>query len=161
MSKVRAAVGSTLFLVVAPGVVAGLIPWWLTGWDVERELWAPLRVAGGALTVVSAGVLLHSFGRFVLEGIGTPAPVAPTERLVKGGLYRYVRNPMYLAVVGAIAGQALLLGQVELLAYAGALQLVFVAFVRWYEEPTLRSQFGDEYDAYRRAVPAWIPRVRR
>ena len=152
--------GTGVFLLIAPGVVAGLVPWWLTGWEVGPELWVPLRVAGGALTAVSVGVLLHAFGRFVLEGIGTPAPVAPTERLVIGGLYRYVRNPMYLAVVGAIAGQALLLGQVELVVYAAAMQLVFLAFVHWYEEPTLRRQFGDDYDAYRRAVPAWLPRRR-
>lgn len=161
MSKVRAAVGSALFLVVAPGVVAGLIPWWITGWEVGRELWTPLRIAGAVLTGVSAAVLIHAFARFVLEGIGTPAPVAPTERLVRGGLYRYVRNPMYLAVVGAIAGQALLLGQLVLLVYAAAMWLIFIAFVHWYEEPTLHRQFGDEYDAYRRAVPAWIPRIRR
>jgi protein-S-isoprenylcysteine O-methyltransferase Ste14 len=160
VGRAKAAIGSAVFLVIAPGVVAGLIPWLLTRWEVEHELWTPLRVAGGALTAVSAGVLLHSFGRFVLEGIGTPAPVAPTERLVRGGLYRYVRNPMYLAVVGAIVGQALLLGRVELLIYAGVIQLIFVAFVHWYEEPTLREQFGDDYDTYRRAVPGWIPRRR-
>ncbi len=152
--------GTGVFLLIAPGVVAGLVPWWLTGWEVGRELWVALRVAGGALTAASVGVLLHAFGRFVLEGIGTPAPVAPTERLVIGGLYRYVRNPMYLAVVGAIVGQALLLGQLELLVYAGCLWLLFAAFVHWYEEPTLRRQFGDEYEAYRRAVPAWLPRRR-
>jgi protein-S-isoprenylcysteine O-methyltransferase Ste14 len=160
VSRAKAAIGSAVFLLIAPGVVAGLVPWWLTGWDVDYELWIPLRVAGGALTALAAGVLLHSFGRFVLEGVGTPAPVAPTERLVSGGLYRYVRNPMYLAVVAAIAGQAVLLGQFELLIYAGAIQLIFVAFVHWYEEPTLHRRFGEEYDAYREAVPAWVPRRR-
>jgi protein-S-isoprenylcysteine O-methyltransferase Ste14 len=160
VGRARAAIGSAVFLLIAPGVVAGLVPWWLTRWEVEHELWTPLRVAGGALTAVSAGVLLHAFGRFVVEGIGTPAPVAPTERLVRGGLYRYVRNPMYLAVVGAIVGQALLLGRVELLIYAAVIQLIFVAFVHWYEEPTLRKQFGSDYDTYRQAVPAWIPRRR-
>jgi protein-S-isoprenylcysteine O-methyltransferase Ste14 len=159
--RAKAAIGSAVFLLIAPGVVAGLVPWWLTGWGVDHELWAPLRVAGGALTALSAGVLLHSFGKFVLEGVGTPAPVAPTERLVRGGLYRYVRNPMYLAVVGAIVGQAVLLGQFELLIYAGAIQLIFVAFVHWYEEPTLSRQFGSDYDAYRQEVPAWHPRIRR
>lgn len=103
-------------------------------------------------------MLLHAFARFVVEGIGTPAPVAPTERLVVGGLYRYVRNPMYLAVTATIVGQALLLGEPILLAYAAALLVVFAAFVRWYEEPTLRRQFGAEYEAYRRAVPGWRPR---
>jgi protein-S-isoprenylcysteine O-methyltransferase Ste14 len=158
MSRARAAAGTATFLFLAPGVVAGVIPWLLTGWEVDMALWMPLRIAGGVILAISIGVLLHAFARFVVEGVGTPAPVAPTERLVVGGLYRYVRNPMYLAVVGAIAGQALLLGQVELLIYAGVMQLIFVAFVHWYEEPTLRKQFGNDYDDYRQAVPAWIPR---
>ena len=160
MSRVGAAAGSALFFVLAPGVVAGLIPWWLTAWERE-ELWAPLRVAGGAMLVAGVGVLLHAFARFVVEGLGTPAPVAPTERLVVGGLYRYVRNPMYLAVLAAIVGQALLLGHLELLAYAAVIAGASVAFVRFYEEPTLHRQFGEEYEAYRAAVPPWIPRIRR
>ena len=131
--------GTAVFLFLAPGVVAGVIPWLLTRWEVDNALWIPLRLAGGVILASSVGVLLHAFARFVVEGIGTPAPVAPTERLVIGGLYRYVRNPMYLAVVGAIAGQALLLGQFKLLIYAGVIRLVFVAFVHWYEEPTLRQ----------------------
>ena len=94
---------------VAPGVVAGLIPWWVTGWEMRAvPYWAPLRVLGGVLIAAGVLVLLHAFLRFVVEGLGTPAPVAPTERLVVGGLYRYVRNPMYLAVGAIIFGQALL-----------------------------------------------------
>jgi protein-S-isoprenylcysteine O-methyltransferase Ste14 len=141
-------------------VVAGLVPWWLTGWRVEEPLpyWWPLRVLGAIVLALGVGVLLHAFARFVIEGIGTPAPVAPTQRLVVGGRYRYVRNPMYLAVTATIVGQALLLGQPILLVYAAALLVVFAAFVRWYEEPTLRRQFGEEYEAYRRAVPGWWPR---
>ena len=154
-----AAVGSAVFLVVAPGVVAGLVPWLLTGW---RSSGAPLAVAGvGAVLVVAgAGVLLHAFGRFVVEGRGTPAPVAPTERLVVGGLYRHVRNPMYVAVGATIVGQALLLGRPWLLAYAAAFWLVVAAFVRGYEEPTLSARYGEQYAEYRRAVPAWWPRIR-
>jgi protein-S-isoprenylcysteine O-methyltransferase Ste14 len=98
--------------------------------------------------------------RFVVEGLGTPAPVAPTEHLVVGGLYRYVRNPMYLAVAATIVGQALLLGQLVLLLYAAVFLAVVAAFVRWYEEPTLSRQFGSEYDEYRRRVPGWLPRRR-
>jgi protein-S-isoprenylcysteine O-methyltransferase Ste14 len=98
--------------------------------------------------------------RFFVEGFGTPAPVAAPERLVVGGVYRYVRNPMYVAVLAAIVGQALLLGRLELLLYAGAAWLVVAAFVRWYEEPTLARRFGADYEAYRRAVPAWWPRLR-
>jgi protein-S-isoprenylcysteine O-methyltransferase Ste14 len=158
--KARAAVGSLVFLVLTPGVVAGLVPWWLTGWRVREPLpyWLPLRVGGSILLAVGVAALLHAFWRFVVEGLGTPAPVAPTERLVVGGLYRYVRNPMYLAVAATIVGQALALGQPILLLYAVVFAVVVAAFVHWYEEPTLREQFGEEYEAYRRAVPAWWPR---
>jgi protein-S-isoprenylcysteine O-methyltransferase Ste14 len=158
--KARAAAGSLLFLVVAPGVVGGLVPWLLTGWDARGPwpYWLPLWVGG--LILVGAGVLVlvQAFARFVVEGRGTPAPVAPTERLVVGGLYRYVRNPMYLAVAAIILGQALALAQVILLPYAAAFALAVAAFVRWYEEPTLRRRFGDQYETYRRAVPGWWPR---
>jgi protein-S-isoprenylcysteine O-methyltransferase Ste14 len=161
MRTPMAAAGSAVFLVLAPGVVAGLVPWWLTDWRVEQPLpyWAPLRVVGAALLAAGAAVLVHAFIRFVVEGGGTPAPVAPTRRLVVGGLYRYVRNPMYLAVVATIVGQALVLGQPGLLLYAAGVGLAMAAFVRWYEEPALREQFGAQYEAYRRAVPAWWPRL--
>ena len=159
MRRARAAAGSLVFLLVAPGVVAGLVPWWLTGWEV-RDVWLPVRIVGGALLVAGAAALLHAFARFVVEGLGTPAPVAPTERLVVGGLYRYVRTPMYLAVAATIVGQALLLGQWILLPYAAAFLGVTAAFVHWYEEPTLRRQFGEEYEEYRRAVRGWWPRRR-
>lgn len=113
MQGARAAAGSLIFLVLAPGVVAGLVPWWLTSWQVREPLphWLPLRVAGSALLAAGVIALLHAFARFVVEGLGTPAPVAPTEHLVVGGLYGYVRNPMYLAVAATIVGQALALGQ--------------------------------------------------
>jgi protein-S-isoprenylcysteine O-methyltransferase Ste14 len=148
-----------VFLLVAPGTVAVLAPWWLTGWEARHPhpSW-PLRAAGALLIVAGAVVLIQAFARFVLEGVGTPAPVAPTERLVVGGLYRYVRNPMYLAVGATVVGQALVLGRPVLLFYAAAFAAVVAAFVRWYEEPTLRRRYGDQYEQYRRAVPGWLPR---
>jgi protein-S-isoprenylcysteine O-methyltransferase Ste14 len=151
-----------LFFAVAPGVVAGLIPWVLTRWEAgdSRVFWWPLRALGAALLVAGAAVLVHAFARFVREGLGTPAPVAPPERLVVGGLYRNVRNPMYVAILAAIVGQGLLLARPVLLVYAAAVMVAFVAFVRGYEEPTLARRFGAEYDAYRRAVPGWWPRVK-
>ena len=160
MQKASAAAGSLLFLVLVPGIVAGLVPWVLTGWRMQEPWphWLPLRVAGGILLAAGTVVLLHAFGRFVVEGRGTPAPVAPTERLVVGGLYRYVRNPMYLAVAATIVGQGLVLGQPILLLYALGFTLAVVAFVHWYEEPVLRRRFGEPYERYRRAVPAWWPR---
>src|SRR5512133_10843 len=160
--RARALLGSFVFLLVAPCVVAGVVPWLLTEWEVRDPLpgWIVLRVVGVLLIAVGAVVLLEAFLRFALQGLGTPAPVAPTEHLVVGGLYRYVRNPMYLAVAATIVGQALLLGQPVLLAYAAAFLAVVAAFVRWYEEPTLSRQFGLEYDGYRRSVPGWWPRWR-
>jgi protein-S-isoprenylcysteine O-methyltransferase Ste14 len=158
----RAALGSLVFFLLAPGVVAGLVPWWLTGWETGEPFahWAALRVLGAVLLAVGVAVLVHAFARFVVEGVGTPAPVAPTKNLVVGGLYRYVRNPMYVAVLATIVGQALLLGRLVLLPYAAVVAVAFVTFVRLYEEPTLRRQFGEQYEAYRRAVPAWWPRLR-
>jgi protein-S-isoprenylcysteine O-methyltransferase Ste14 len=159
MSRFRAALGSLAFLVVAPGVVAGLIPWWVTDWDAHSFPWS-LRIVGLVLIVAGTAALLHAFVRFVVEGLGTPAPVAPTEHLVVGGLYRYVRNPMYLAVGAIIVGQALLLGRLVLLVYVAVFAAAVAAFVHLYEEPTLSRTFGEEYEEYRRAVPAWWPRRR-
>ena len=160
MSRGRAALGSAIFLVLAPGVVAGLVPWLLTGWELEERWPTVVHVVGLVLLAAGVTVLLDAFRRFVVEGLGTPAPVASTQHLVVGGIYRHVRNPMYLAVAATIVGQALLLGSVELLVYAVAFLLVTLAFVRLYEEPTLHRQFGSEYDDYRREVPGWWPRLR-
>lgn len=162
MRKPTAAAGSSLFFAVAPGVVAGVVPWWLTRWEVAEQLryGLPLRIVGAILLVGGAIFLVQAFARFVVEGLGTPAPVAPPERLVVGGIYRYVRNPMYLAVGATIVGQALLLGQLVLLIYAAAFGVTVFAFVRWYEEPSLRRRFGADYDVYREAVPGWWPRRR-
>lgn len=159
MRTTTAAAGSSLFFACAPGVVAGVVPWWLSGWEAEPAP-AVLQAIGALIVAACAAVLLHAFARFVREGVGTPAPVAPTAHLVVGGLYRHVRNPMYVAVAGAVLGQALLFWQLSLLVYGLLLLAVFVAFVRGYEEPTLRRQFGPDYDAYRAAVPGWWPRAR-
>jgi protein-S-isoprenylcysteine O-methyltransferase Ste14 len=158
--KGKAAVGSAAFFVLAPGVVAGVFPWWLTDWEPRHPLpyWLAARVIGFAVIAVGVAVLVYAFARFVSEGTGTPAPVAPTETLVVGGLYRYVRNPMYLAVVATILGQALALGQPVLLPYAAAVWTAMAVFVRWYEEPVLRRRFGAQYDTYSREVRAWWPR---
>src|SRR5918998_6066223 len=163
MRRSTAAVGSAVFFVLAPGVVGGLIPWLLTGgWRVRDPLpyWAPVRVLGGVLLVVGLIALVRAFVRFVVEGFGTPAPVAAPERLVVGGVYRYVRNPMYVAVLAALVGQSLLLGQLRLLLYACAAWLVVAAFVRFYEEPALTRRLGADYGASRGAVPAGGPRLR-
>jgi protein-S-isoprenylcysteine O-methyltransferase Ste14 len=159
MRKPAAAIGSAIFFMLAPVVIVGVVPWWITGWRVGRT-WLPVAVLGVILVAAGTVVLLHAFARFVTEGGGTPAPVAPPTKLVVGGIYRFVRNPIYVALVVAIIGQALILGSLRLWIYAAGTWLVTAAFVRWYEEPILRAQFGDDYDEYRRAVPAWVPRTR-
>jgi protein-S-isoprenylcysteine O-methyltransferase Ste14 len=164
MRRPIAAIGSAVFFIVGPGIVVGLIPWWLTGWQLREPLpyyWAPMRVIGVILLLAGVIALLQAFVRFVVEGFGTPAPIAAPERLVVGGLYSYVRNPMYVAILAAIVGQALILGQLSLLLYAAAIWLIAAAFVRFYEEPALTRRFGANYEAYRRAVPGWWPRLLR
>jgi protein-S-isoprenylcysteine O-methyltransferase Ste14 len=161
MKRVRAALGSALFLIAAPGVVAGLVPFWVCGWHVSPPLlgFPPLRWLGVPLLAAGLPVLIDSFVRFALQGLGTPAPIAPTQHLVVTGLYRYVRNPMYVAVVALILGQGLLFGSRPVLAYGGAVWAMFHLFVIVYEEPTLRSTFASEYEQFCAHVPRWIPRV--
>ncbi|MEU4190599.1 isoprenylcysteine carboxylmethyltransferase family protein [Kribbella sp. NPDC026611] len=151
---VKSVLGSTLFFFAAPCVVGGLIPWWLSGWSSPHFWPAFLIVAAGAF------VVLRAFIRFVREGRGTPAPIAPTEELVIGGDYRFVRNPMYVGVVTAILGQALLFLSLAVLVYGVIAWAVMAAFVKGYEEPVLLETYGTQYEDYRRKVPAWIPRVR-
>lgn len=160
MRKPTAIFGSAIFFVVVPSVVAGVVPWLITGWEFRPALLGTeiTRAVGVALILIGLPGLLDSFRRFVVDGLGTPAPVAPTESLVVSGLYRYVRNPMYVAVLAIILGQWLLFADLRLLLYGAAFWLVTHIFVIAYEEPTLRDSFGAAYDAYRKGVPRWLPR---
>jgi protein-S-isoprenylcysteine O-methyltransferase Ste14 len=153
--------GSVIFLFAAPGIVAGAIPWWISGWRMQPAFlgFEPLRWPGLLLLALGAVMLLETFTRFALQGRGTPAPLYPTERLVITGSYRFVRNPMYVAVVALILGQALLLGSVSLLIYGFCVWLIVHAFVLAYEEPTLRQTFGEQYETYCSHVGRWLPRV--
>lgn len=161
-SLTTAAVGSAVFFVVAPGIVAGLVPWLISGWDVRwpiSGLGVVVMALGSALLAVAIVVLIRNFIRFVVEGRGTPSPALQTERLVVGGDYRFVRNPMYLAVIAAILGQAMIFGSFALLIYALAVWAMMASFVRWYEEPLLENRYGEEYGRYRQGVRAWVPRL--
>lgn len=161
MRRPLAVIGSIIFFAVAPSTVAGLMPYWISRW-VSRPAFFGVeasRYTGAALILVGLFLVLDSFARFALEGLGTPAPIAPTKHLVVSGLYRYVRNPIYVGVVAAILGQGLVFANVELLIYAFVIWLLFHLFVRLYEEPTLKDSFGAEFDEFRRNVPRWIPRL--
>jgi protein-S-isoprenylcysteine O-methyltransferase Ste14 len=158
---IPASLGSLAFLVIAPGTVAGLVPWWLSRWRLKPPLlgWPLGRALGVVLLIAGLAVLVDSFARFALEGRGTPVPAFPTKRLVVSGLYRFVRNPMYLAVVSTIVGQGALFGSKEVLGYAALVGLAFHAFVVLYEEPRLRRRYGSEYSSYCAAVNRWVPRA--
>jgi protein-S-isoprenylcysteine O-methyltransferase Ste14 len=137
-----------------------LIPWWISHWRFHPPFlgFAPFRAIGVLFIAVGTIVVLESFARFALQGIGTPAPIFPTRHLVVKGFYRFVRNPMYGAVISLILGQALLLGDLRLVEYATLPWLAAHLFVLLYEEPTLRRSFGVQYEIYCAHVPRWIPR---
>lgn len=158
MRKSRAAVASAAFFVVAPGTVVGLIPWLITRWEIPPSTPVWQMILGALLIVAGLIPPAHAFIQFVKAG-GTPMPIAPTQRLVVTGFNRYVRNPMYLGLLVVIVGQALLFGSIWLLLYAAGWWIVTASFVRWYEEPTLVREYSDEYEAYRRNVHAWLPRL--
>ena len=159
--RAGALIGSFVFFWVAPATVAAYVPWLLTRWRVETPLLgvAAGRPLGFLLVILGAAVVVESFCRFALKGLGTPAPIAPTTHLVVSGLYRYVRNPMYVGVLAVVLGQALILGRAVLVGYAVFLWSAFFAFVVLYEEPALERRFGSSYTEYRANVRRWLPRL--
>jgi len=162
MRRLFAIGGSAVFFVLAPGIVAGFVPWWMSHWRVETPMpgWLPMRLMGGLFIAAGVPVLVDSFARFAVLGFGTPAPVFPAKHLVVTGLYRFVRNPMYVAVVSVILGQGLLMGNLRILEYGALVWLGFHLFVLVYEEPALRSTYGPEYEQFCAAEPRWLPRLR-
>src|SRR5215204_3449370 len=149
VQRTIAVVGSAVFFVVAPCTLAELVPWSITGWQLRPPFLGLELTRGIGAIMILAG----------LQGLGTPAPIAPTRNLVVTGLYRYLRNPIYVAVVAIILGQAVLMGDWRLIVYGALLWLSFHVFVIAYEEPTLERTFGREYEAFRAAVPRWMPRM--
>jgi len=162
MRRILAILGSAIFLFIAPGIVAGYVPWRICRWHLAAPLLgtSAFRLVAVLLIVAGLPVLLDSFGRFALQGLGTPAPIFPTRHLVVSGLYRYVRNPMYVAVVSLILGQGLFFGSIRVLAYGLSVWVGFHLFVLIYEEPTLRKTHGGDYEEFCANVPRWIPRLR-
>ncbi|HTW48715.1 MAG TPA: isoprenylcysteine carboxylmethyltransferase family protein [Acidobacteriaceae bacterium] len=162
MKRTSAAIFSTVFFIVAPGCVAGFAPFWISHWHFSAPVWdpLPLRWLGAALIVAGLIALVECFVRFVHKGHGTPAPPMPTDTLVVSGLYRYVRNPMYVGVFAIVAGQGLLFGDAGTLIYAACVWVAFTVFVIAYEEPTLRHTYGTQYFLYCAHVRRWWPRLR-
>jgi protein-S-isoprenylcysteine O-methyltransferase Ste14 len=154
------AIGTLAFVLILPGTLIVGVPYLLTDWAMG----APFlnlrftRWIGALLFLAALPLFLQFLVRFVAEGRGTPAPVAPTERLVVGGPFRWVRNPGYIAVLGLVVGEGVFLAHTSVLVYAASLAVAFHLFVLLYEEPTLQRQFGTEYEQYCRRVPRWIPR---
>ncbi len=160
MRRFSAIAGSAAFFVAAPCVVAGLVPWLLTGgWAAPASVLPSITPLCWLAIAGALVVLLEAFARFALDGLGTPAPIAPTRKLVIRGTYRHVRNPMYLAVLVLIFAQALLFSSWAVAIYGLVAGATMASFVRLHEEPTLSGRYGAEYETYRRAVPGWLPRL--
>jgi protein-S-isoprenylcysteine O-methyltransferase Ste14 len=155
------ALGTFVFFAAAPGTMAGLVPWLITGWEGSAAGWDAADLLGLPAGLVGLAMVIACFVRFVREGRGTPAPAAPTEELVVGGLYRYLRNPMYVGVGLVIAAQCLAFRSLALVAWLALFALAVTVFVVAYEQPTLRARYGASYDAYCRSVPAVVPRLRQ
>lgn len=153
------ALKSLLFLILAPGMVAGYIPLALlrTGPQLETGVFSYLAFPLWAIGVV---ILLWSFWNFLKEGRGTPAPIDPPRELVAVGFYRYVRNPMYVGIMAMNIGHFLWFGYWNLLIYTIVVFIAFSLFVIYYEEPTLKQKFGPAYEDYLKKVPRWIPKLR-
>lgn len=153
------ALKTIIFTILVPGTVAFVIPWLILGQPPSAETLAPSPWLLGLLPLL-VGVVLYLWcaGAFTFIGKGTPAPIDAPIFLVRSGPYRWVRNPMYLGVLAIIVGQAILFHSVALVGYALVVWLIVHLFVIFVEEPSLRSQFGESYDAYLRAVPRWLPR---
>jgi protein-S-isoprenylcysteine O-methyltransferase Ste14 len=163
LRRLSAILGSFLFLLIAPGFVAGVIPYWISRWHAGAAFAgsSAVRILGLLLIISGVPLLLDSFTRFALEGLGTPAPVFPTRHLVVTGFYRHLRNPMYAGVASVIFGQALYFRNVRVLGYGAIIFLAFHLFILFYEEPTLRGTFGREYAEFCENLPRWIPRLTR
>jgi protein-S-isoprenylcysteine O-methyltransferase Ste14 len=160
MGKPAAAAVSTAWGVAVGGTFGCLVPYLLGDWVFHRPLpyLAIAQVVGVLLIGAGLVPVVQSFAGFI-KADGTPVPVASPPRLVVTGFYRYVRNPIYVGFLAIMLGQALLFGSPGLLEYTAVAWCVGAAAARFYEEPTLARKFGTEYQDYRRAVRAWIPRL--
>ncbi|HXI25517.1 MAG TPA: isoprenylcysteine carboxylmethyltransferase family protein [Pyrinomonadaceae bacterium] len=154
---------SIFFTILQPGTVAVLIPYWLiSSQDAGAASRYPmLRFVGLPLIIAGAALLLWCIWDFFASGRGTISPIDPPKHLVVRGLYRYVRNPMYVAVVTILLGEAIFFVSQPVLIEAAIFFVLANLFVMLYEEPTLRRKFGDSYDEYKQTAGRWIPKLPR
>ena len=160
MRKSTAAAVSLAWGLALGGTFGCLLPYLLGEWHFHQPLpyWAVAQAAGGLLICAGLVPIVQAFAEFI-KADGTPVPAAPPPRLVVSGFYRYVRNPIYVGFLGILLGEVLLFGSLGLVEYTIVAWCIGAAGARFYEEPTLARKFGAEYQAYRRAVPAWVPRL--
>ena len=149
---------SFLFLLLVPGILLGLIPYWISITDVSLFAAGFPRYLAIPLWIIGAGIMVWCFRDFTVEGHGTPAPIDPPHALIASGLYRYVRNPMYVAGLIALAGWILWSPSLSMIITALLFFTATHLFVILYEEPTLKRKFGAAYEEYLKSVPRWIPR---
>jgi protein-S-isoprenylcysteine O-methyltransferase Ste14 len=152
------ALRNLLFTLVVPGAGAVLIPWWIL---TSSGMTAPVAWYAVAMIGVGAALYLWCLWLFATVGSGTPGPWDAPQRVVAVGPYRWVRNPIYLAALTVVVGEAWLFQSLPLLAYASLMAITVHLFVIGYEEPTLEHRFRETYTAYRRSVPRWLPRPPR
>ena len=151
---------TVLFTLLVPGTVLGLVPLALVASRSGPRLnFGAADVVGFTLLLLGVATIAWCFIDFVRHGRGTPAPYDPPRQLVLGGLYKCVRNPQYLGVILVVLAEAVLSGRILLFGYAIVLALGYHLFVRFYEEPTLRRMFGEEYVRYCAVVPRWLPQA--
>jgi protein-S-isoprenylcysteine O-methyltransferase Ste14 len=147
-----------LWAALLPGFIAGYVPWRFFGLDRLRlDLLSPRHLAGLFCIGFGIALLASCIWEFARRGRGTLSPVDAPRELVVRGLYRYVRNPMYLSVTTIILGEALLAGSRALVLYWAVWFLAANLFVIGYEEPTLRRRFGQSYEVYTQQVGRWLP----
>jgi protein-S-isoprenylcysteine O-methyltransferase Ste14 len=152
---------SLFFALLLPGSVLVWVPLWLSSYSGGTVDPGVARELGVLLVLAGAAALLWCISDFARRGKGTLAPVDPPQFVVRSGLYQWVRNPMYVAVLTVLAGEVLLFGSLRLLVWAVVVAVTVHLFVVLYEEPTLRRLFGTDFEEYCASVPRWVPRVRR
>jgi protein-S-isoprenylcysteine O-methyltransferase Ste14 len=148
-----------IFTILQPGVVAGLVPYLIIRDKIEEILSLPFawfHFLGILIFTIGLFVTLHCITRFAIDGKGTLSPADPTKKLVVRGLYKYTRNPMYVGVMLMLIGEAIFFASFRLVIYSGLVFSALTIFVIYFEEPRLKRDFGEEYEAYRKQVKRWI-----